>query len=756
MKWQSVKIFILCLLLSVLIGLHFSERAYSQAAFNRQINYQGKLTNASGVAVADGSYHMKFRLYTSSGGATTTNIWEEIKTATNDRVTVTNGVFSVLLGSTTPLSVNFNQTLYLGVEVGGSATNPVWDDEMSPRKKLGTVPAAFEAEHFGGLATTSFLRSDAANSTTSASTFLTITQNGAGNIAVFNGTGNVGIGTSSPYAKLSVWGSTAATGAKIFEIANSASTTALSVTDMGSVTLPGILTVSTTTATSTFSGGVNLAAFNLTGSATSTAANGINVTAGCFSIRGICVGAGNGNVTSVDASGGTTGFSFTGGPITTSGTLTLSGTLIGANGGTGTTTNRFGGLFYGDGSIFRQASSTGLLDYDPTLTRLTVSNASTTRFSALTKASFGSTATSSFDSAGVLSLASALTVPNGGSGAGTLTGLLIGNGTSAFTATTLSSGISGQLSDETGSGVLVFDTTPTFTTNITDPLLIGGTGAGSTLTLKSTSGSGTTDATIFQVGNNGAVEAGRITTAGEWGLGTTTPHRELVISDSAEPQLAFTDASPTSNIWEMRNAGGNLYFATSSAATQATSTMDAMRLQGGSTAFGIATTSPWRTLSVVGTMAITGPTNSNTGDYLCWNTTTFEVEQSATACSLSSIRWKENIREIDGGLMNILALHPILYDLKPEYGTAKDQPGFIAEEALKATPKLVSYGKDGQVSGYDYPKLTAYLTKAVQELNTKVENLSIGKITESAQDEWQWLVIGLLLMWNLALTLKRK
>lgn len=446
--------------------------------------------------------------------------------------------------------------------------------------------------------------------------------------------------------------------------------------------------------------------------------------------------------------------------ITTLGTITSgtwnAGTIPLLYGGTGTTTNRFGGLFYGDGSIFRQASSTGLLDYDPTLTRLTVSNASTTRFSALTKASFGSTATSSFDSAGVLSLASALTVPNGGSGAGTLTGLLIGNGTSAFTATTLSSGISGQLSDETGSGVLVFDTTPTFTTNITDPLLIGGTGAGSTLTLKSTSGSGTTDATIFQVGNNGAVEAGRITTAGEWGLGTTTPHRELVISDSAEPQLAFTDASPTSNIWEMRNAGGNLYFATSSAATQATSTMDAMRLQGGSTAFGIATTSPWRTLSVVGTMAITGPTNSNTGDYLCWNTTTFEVEQSATACSLSSIRWKENIREIDGGLMNILALHPILYDLKPEYGTAKDQPGFIAEEALKATPKLVSYGKDGQVSGYDYPKLTAYLTKAVQELNTKVENLSIGKITESAQDEWQWLVIGLLLMWNLALTLKRK
>lgn len=47
---------------------------------------------------------------------------------------------------------------------------------------------------------------------------------------------------------------------------------------------------------------------------------------------------GGGTVTSIDASGGTTGLSFTGGPITSSGTLTLTGTLAIANGGTGQTT----------------------------------------------------------------------------------------------------------------------------------------------------------------------------------------------------------------------------------------------------------------------------------------------------------------------------------------------------------------------------------------------------------------------------------
>lgn len=61
-----------------------------------------------------------------------------------------------------------------------------------------------------------------------------------------------------------------------------------------------------------------------------------------------------------------------------------------------------------------------------------------------------------------LTLTTDLSVANGGTGASTLTGILLGNGTSAFTALTTSAGISGALSDETGSGALVFGTNPTF------------------------------------------------------------------------------------------------------------------------------------------------------------------------------------------------------------------------------------------------------------------------------------------------------
>ncbi|MBI3305235.1 hypothetical protein HYZ80_02865, partial [Candidatus Parcubacteria bacterium] len=94
---------------------------------------------------------------------------------------------------------------------------------------------------------------------------------------------------------------------------------------------------------------------------------------------------------------------------------------------------------------------------------------------------------------------------------------------SVFAATT-SAQLAGVISDETGSGLAVFATSPTFTTGITDPLVIGGTGTTSTLTLRSTSGVGAAGADIiFQTGNNGATEAMRILNSGFVGIGTASP-----------------------------------------------------------------------------------------------------------------------------------------------------------------------------------------------------------------------------------------
>ena len=57
-------------------------------------------------------------------------------------------------------------------------------------------------------------------------------------------------------------------------------------------------------------------------------------------------GGGSGTVTSVGVSGGTTGLTFSGGPITSSGTITMGGTLDADNGGTGQSSYAVGDILY--------------------------------------------------------------------------------------------------------------------------------------------------------------------------------------------------------------------------------------------------------------------------------------------------------------------------------------------------------------------------------------------------------------------------
>jgi len=119
---------------------------------------------------------------------------------------------------------------------------------------------------------------------------------------------------------------------------------------------------------------------------------------------------------------------------------------------------------------------------------------------------------------GTLTNATGLPISTGVSG--------LGAGVATFLATPSSANLASAITDETGSGSLVFGTspsltTPTIITSATVPTVIGGTAVSSALTLQSTSGVGSSDSVVVKVGNNGATTALSVDTTGIVTLPTT-------------------------------------------------------------------------------------------------------------------------------------------------------------------------------------------------------------------------------------------
>lgn len=90
--------------------------------------------------------------------------------------------------------------------------------------------------------------------------------------------------------------------------------------------------------------------------------------------------------------------------------------------------------------------------------------------------------------------------------------------------------------------------------------------------------------------------------------------------------------------------------------------------------------------------------------------------------SASSIRWKENILEIDNALEKVLALRGVYFDWDKEHGSQHDM-GFIAEEVGEQIPEIVSYEKDSEyATGMDYGAITPVLLQAIKEQQGIIQN----------------------------------
>jgi hypothetical protein len=106
-------------------------------------SYQGQLLDASGDPV-DGSAEMTFSLYHQESGGTP--FWTEIHAGTQ-AITVTNGLFHVLLGGLTPIDPgDLTDDLYLELNVNG--------ETLAPRELLASVPFAVEANTLAAGAST--------------------------------------------------------------------------------------------------------------------------------------------------------------------------------------------------------------------------------------------------------------------------------------------------------------------------------------------------------------------------------------------------------------------------------------------------------------------------------------------------------------------------------------------------------------------------------------------------------------------------
>jgi len=168
----------------------------------------------------------------------------------------------------------------------------------------------------------------------------------------------------------------------------------------------------------------------------------------------------------------------------------------------------------------------------------------------------------------------------------------------------------------------------------------------------------------------------------------------------------------------------NKFFIYSPSTPTASSSMQFVIDQNSNT--GISSTTPWRTLSVGGSMAISGLTANSGSNYaVCINGSTKEVTADVGgACNTSSMRFKDDIQALTVSALDIVST------LKPStfkyLNASTTNYGLIAEDVASSDSHLATYEQDGTTPhGLDTNALISVLVKSIQELREQVRELQI-------------------------------
>jgi len=203
--------------------------SHAAPGVNQTLSFEGRLTTSSGSVVPDGYYNLQFKIYQDGDGTTAgdtggsggTLKWTEtyINNGGTSGVQVTNGFFSVNLGSVNPFgsSIDWNQdTLWLSMNVAGSAsacttfgTSPCSaDGEMLPMKRITSTPYSLNSGQLGGKTADNFVQlaqgvqTDASSASsifidkTSTGNLVQL-QNAASDVFTVGNTGDISFGNDS-------------------------------------------------------------------------------------------------------------------------------------------------------------------------------------------------------------------------------------------------------------------------------------------------------------------------------------------------------------------------------------------------------------------------------------------------------------------------------------------------------------------------------------------------------------------------------
>lgn len=99
-----------------------------------KMSYQGLVTTSGGTPVADGSYDMTISLYDSLVNGNLQ--WSEIHAG----VPVHHGTFTIILGTTTPLNLQFNQPLFVQAALTNGPVGPPYPVVFPTRSELVSSP----------------------------------------------------------------------------------------------------------------------------------------------------------------------------------------------------------------------------------------------------------------------------------------------------------------------------------------------------------------------------------------------------------------------------------------------------------------------------------------------------------------------------------------------------------------------------------------------------------------------------------------